>query len=200
MIESPPLERKRERARIWKRLNAEKDKAATKAWRERNKEHLRMKRREYYLAHKQLENERGRVYKSENRTRVTETFRNWRKANHARHMASQRRRTARWESKNPGSRSDRSSRRRARIRGATIDPKLVREFTNMIRSKRVVRCYYCGSKLPGKKAHIDHVKAVDHLGPHEIGNLCASCPRCNLTKSNKPLPEWKRTGQQILPL
>jgi 5-methylcytosine-specific restriction endonuclease McrA len=96
-----------------------------------------------------------------------------------------------------------AGRRRAAKLGATVSPALIDEFTKLIRSKRFIRCYYCDCRVRGKDAHIDHVVPLMgkvKRGTHEIGNLCAACPKCNFSKSNKLIHEWEKEGQQMLPI
>lgn len=87
---------------------------------------------------------------------------------------------------------------RARKKSRTIRPEKIKEFMSSVRSKAFINCYYCRKPVVGKKAHIDHVVALASGGSHEIGNLCASCPSCNMRKSDTPLSEWKPMGQLFM--
>jgi 5-methylcytosine-specific restriction endonuclease McrA len=49
------------------------------------------------------------------------------------------------------------------------------------------RCAYC----PGKFEHLDHVIPVSLGGTNWPANLRPACAKCNLTKSNKRLSEWR---------
>ena len=49
-------------------------------------------------------------------------------------------------------------------------------------------CYYCGSK---EKIQIDHVIPISRGGQHSIGNIVPACMKCNVSKGNKYLFEWK---------
>lgn len=92
------------------------------------------------------------------------------------------------------------ARRRMRIEATIENEAAIAQFIQLIRSSRRVACYYCGKMITGKSAHIDHVAPLAKGGGHTPDNLCAACPACNLTKHAKLLSEWKRSGQQILPL
>lgn len=89
---------------------------------------------------------------------------------------------------------------RAKKRKVFSDSKGCIQFIKLIRSKDLVRCYYCDSEISGKKAHIDHVVALSKNGNHASENLAASCSKCNLSKHNKLISEWNKPGQQILSL
>ena len=56
-----------------------------------------------------------------------------------------------------------------------------------IRRLRRMPCIYCGAK----SEHIDHVIPLTRGGRHSIGNLVAACARCNISKNNKFIVEWK---------
>jgi 5-methylcytosine-specific restriction endonuclease McrA len=87
--------------------------------------------------------------------------------------------------------------RRARINGNTTgDPKIIALWTKAIRAKPLVNCYWCLEPMSGKKVHIDHIIPVVKDGPHEIGNLCASCKRCNSRKRSKDLSRWSAELEQ----
>lgn len=91
--------------------------------------------------------------------------------------------------------------RRALKKAATLgDPKLIVSWMREIRSKPFVRCHWCGTKVSGKAIHFDHVIALGAGGTHEIGNLCASCPDCNLSKQDKSPSEWSVNQQVFLHL
>jgi 5-methylcytosine-specific restriction endonuclease McrA len=49
-------------------------------------------------------------------------------------------------------------------------------------------CVYCGSK---ENIQADHVIPVTRGGRHGIGNLLPACKRCNVSKGNKLVSEWK---------
>ncbi len=73
-------------------------------------------------------------------------------------------------------------------------------FYKFVRSKKIIPCYYCGEEISGLKAHVDHIVALSSSGNHSSENLCASCPKCNLSKSDKSVTEWKIIGQTLLPI
>lgn len=50
------------------------------------------------------------------------------------------------------------------------------------------RCAYCGCSEPLTK---DHVIPIARGGRHSIGNLLPACRRCNASKRNSLLVEWR---------
>lgn len=87
-----------------------------------------------------------------------------------------------------------AARRRARKRGAIIDG-TADQFIASVRAMASVPCAYCKQPINGSKAHIDHIVSLSRGGSHTASNLCASCPRCNLSKHNRLLSEWTPRAQ-----
>lgn len=54
-------------------------------------------------------------------------------------------------------------------------------------------CAYCGVR---EWEHIDHVIPVCRGGTHSIGNLLPACAKCNLSKKDRLLVEW-RVGKTV---
>ena len=52
-------------------------------------------------------------------------------------------------------------------------------------------CAYCSTPLHGKY-HVDHIVPLSRGGTDYAENLTLTCPRCNLSKGDKLLSEWKR--------
>jgi hypothetical protein len=50
-------------------------------------------------------------------------------------------------------------------------------------------CQYCGSKK--KPLHCDHIMPISRGGSNDPSNLIAACQRCNLSKHDKTLQEWR---------
>jgi hypothetical protein len=49
-------------------------------------------------------------------------------------------------------------------------------------------CFYCGSK---DRITIDHVVAIARGGTDSIGNLVSACKRCNSSKRDLTIIEWR---------
>ena len=50
-------------------------------------------------------------------------------------------------------------------------------------------CYYCATVL--SVFHVDHVIPIARGGSNDSSNIVLACPRCNQTKADKLLSEWK---------
>lgn len=55
-------------------------------------------------------------------------------------------------------------------------------------------CIYCGSK---NSIQADHVIPISKGGVHSVGNLVPACRKCNQSKSNKLLSQWKRDNKNV---
>ena len=90
------------------------------------------------------------------------------------------------------------AKRKAAMRGAThVDPKANGLILRWRLQKRFI-CYYCGTNLPTNMMHVDHIVPVTKGGKHEVGNLCRSCPACNIRKRNHPVGSVVVNGQRFL--
>lgn len=205
---------------------SEEKRAYQKAYREQNREKLREYQKQFWLDHKDrrgAENkeryhankERYAVARKANYEANKERIIAANKAYHAAHPEvvkksvenqkrnnpeSLRRAKKKYSDAHPMENALRAKLRRARILGASIDTRGVNRFYKFVRSKKTIPCYYCGSLISGKDAHIDHIVALSKSGNHATENLCASCPTCNQSKSNKSLKEWDKHDQKFLPL
>lgn len=56
------------------------------------------------------------------------------------------------------------------------------------------RCWWCGA-LVSDDYHVDHRVPLSRGGTSDLGNLCASCPSCNLKKHDK-MP-WEFCGRLV---
>lgn len=53
------------------------------------------------------------------------------------------------------------------------------------------RCFYCGHLAP---LTMDHVIPITRGGRHSAGNLVPACARCNSSKKDRLIIEWRRGG------
>lgn len=63
-------------------------------------------------------------------------------------------------------------------------------------SAELIACYWCGAATTKGARHRDHIIPIARGGTDSVGNLCVSCPDCNLRK-NAQLPE-EFSGQSEL--
>ncbi len=176
-------------------------------YRRSRKEHNKKMRRQRYLVNRDKNLEYARKWKLEN----PEYFKTWErkyyklhpeKANSWHKKDPERSRKYRteysrkWRNKNRSKVQERIRARKARVKG---NPSAA-AFYKFVRSKKRIRCYYCGEWVSGKEAHIDHVIALAKDGNHASENLCCSCPKCNLKKHDNLPSETSFNNQPLLNL
>jgi 5-methylcytosine-specific restriction endonuclease McrA len=149
----------------WQKANPEKAKAYRSKSREKRKEIDRQYRKNYYLANKEAKRVYYIQYAQANREKVSAKGQRWRKAN-------------------PDKLRLYSSERRSRTRLASVFVISDREIAQLLRQP----CFYCG----GLGGTLDHIIPLSKGGLHGIGNLVGACERCNKSKSNKFITEWKK--------
>src|SRR5437868_9620515 len=54
-----------------------------------------------------------------------------------------------------------------------------------------IYCWYCNCVLSERTWSLDHVIPLSRGGTDHQGNLVAACKRCNSSKGNKTIPEWR---------
>jgi hypothetical protein len=64
--------------------------------------------------------------------------------------------------------------------------KVIREF---IFARDNYTCQYCGER--GKRLECDHVVPVSKGGSHDNSNLVTACFKCNRSKRDKLISEWR---------
>ncbi|AMS02590.1 HNH endonuclease [Gordonia phage Yvonnetastic] len=63
-------------------------------------------------------------------------------------------------------------------------------------------CFHCGEPIQQgpRQEHLDHIVPQNRGGRHSIGNLVIACLRCNVSKSDHLLYEWKLNQSTGRPL
>lgn len=154
-------------------------------YRANHREQCRQKCREWYQRNIDGERQRARfknpIFYAANRERVLEQNRQWRQRNQDKVRS-------------------RDLKRKALLKGATINLSGMKEWMASVKSKRTVRCYWCDTLTSTKHIHFDHIVPLSKGGPHSVENLCVSCQKCNCSKKAKPVSAWVRIGQQTLAL
>lgn len=163
-------------------MNRDARNGKAREWYKQNQEQQRLRKRNYYITNKT-------AYKA------------YQKAYVQAHYDSKLRpkaliRYKRYRNNHPEVVVADASKRRALRAKATID-NTAGEFIKAIRLTPFVNCAYCNVQISGKKAHVDHIVSLSRGGSHTASNLCASCPRCNLSKHNRLLTEWTPRAQPL---
>jgi 5-methylcytosine-specific restriction endonuclease McrA len=149
------------------RAGDEKARAYNRAWYAAHRDYFPA----YRAAHPEKvarEREATREWKARNADHVREYQRAYRQAHRVRFRMYQQRRDALKVSQSVGTVTD-----------ADV-VRLVRRFDH--------RCAYCGAQWE----QLDHVIPISRGGAHSIGNLLPACGRCNRSKKDRLLIEWKR--------
>lgn len=105
---------------------------------------------------------------------------------------------AQWRRENSDSAYEPSRRRRANVRGQSVDRGISRAS---LRIRRGDSCHYCGVQLefrnlgrksqPSNYATVDHVVPISRGGTHSWENVVLACQHCNCSKRNSIYPtEW----------
>ena len=123
---------------------------------------------------------RHKRYREANKEKVRQATLNWQINN----PESYKRSKNKWRLENPEKFRSLKQKRRAKIR---------ENGTFVISGKEIKRlyessCFYCGSD---NQIEIDHVIPISKGGRHSIGNLVSACKKCNRSKTNKYLVEWR---------
>lgn len=190
----------------WMDRNKDKYDKYQAEYRTKNRESRNAKRMAFYYENKDVELEKrkqwrinnpkwGKEYYKKNREKLLAKN----KLSYLRHRDQRLIDAREYAKNNPHIVIKRHALRRMRIEATIENESAIADFIKMVRGSKWVYCKYCDDKVPGKKAHIDHIIPLSRGGSHKPDNLCVSCAHCNLTKSAKLISEWKRIGQQILP-
>ncbi len=159
--------------------NQEKWAAYSAKWRTKNKDYKAQKDKEYALAHPERVRKAKAKYKQVHADKVREATARYSAAN--KELLSKKGRE--WRKNNPEKHNAKQARRRARLRGNGVFVILEKELRQLMQRP----CFYCGKE----SQHMDHVVPISRGGRHSIGNLVPSCAKCNLSKNDKFLVEWK---------
>lgn len=74
-------------------------------------------------------------------------------------------------------------------RGPIIRPSIPRRVRLFVRERDGDQCRYCGTT--SGPFHMDHVKPLSRGGDNDHENIVVACRDCNLSKSDKPLEDWR---------
>ena len=160
--------------------NPEKVKESARKFRLENKEKILAKGKEYRLANREKELERCRKYREANPQKRKISVKNWQEKN----VDKSREISRRWQLENKEKVRHYANLRRSRKVTNGIYEITDKEIKKLYQSE----CFYCGSN---ERIQLDHVVPISKGGQHSIGNLVPACQKCNASKHNKFLTEWK---------
>lgn len=92
-------------------------------------------------------------------------------------------RTKLWRQKNKAKWLETMHNRRARLLSASKHKVTHKELARLLAKP----CLYCDKPSDT----IDHIVPLSRGGLHSIGNLVGACSKCNKSKNNKFITEWK---------
>jgi len=133
----------------------------------------------------------GRRYRDENRERIYARQKRWQDENLEHHKNYQRAYHKRYALDNAEKRQLNTANRYARKRnnGGGALKISERDWSRMLLIYQH-RCAYCGGGA-GETLELEHVIPLARGGRHSIGNVVPACRRCNATKNDRLLVEWR---------
>lgn len=130
-------------------------------------------------------------YREENRQLIYARQKRWQSENLKHHKAYQREYGRRYALANPEKLrlgvANRRDWKRSNGGGALLISE--RDWARMLLAYRH-RCAYCGGGA-GEVLEIEHVVPLSRGGRHSIGNVVPACMKCNRTKNDRLLIEWR---------
>lgn len=147
------------------------------------------KGRQYQATNKGKIKAQQKTYRKTNAQKLAQSNRAWRGRNKAWIQS--------YHKTNPHIQVMAAAKRRALKHGAAVDILSIKDWMARIKSSPAFRCYYCKRTFSTMDVHFDHILPLTRFKIHKIGNLCASCPACNLSKSDKLPSEWTKHSQSI---
>jgi 5-methylcytosine-specific restriction endonuclease McrA len=157
-------------------------KEAKHRYRDRNREDLRAKGREYSAKNRAKSAENKRLAKAKD----PEKYQLLSRAYYESHKAQTIQRGREWRRRNPDRARANVKRRRDRLGGGRhhlpegVWDALLRKFDHC--------CAYCGER---KRLEQDHVIPLSKGGKHDPANVVPACQSCNRSKGTKLLGVWK---------
>lgn len=137
--------------------------------------------------------ERNKRWYSRNRSAVLEYQAQYHKDQRRTDPAKVAAGNAAWKAANPDLVRADNRRRRARKLNAEQDGHTHAELLAHWAANAIdaASCWLRGPECTGNADHIDHVEPLARGGAHTVQNLRPACARCNLSKSDKTLEEWR---------
>ena len=154
----------------------------------------------YYQINRRSKLEKQNIYNAANRIREAARSRLWRRNNLERHQSNCRRwyranrnhalaDKKRYYKENPQIVKRNRVLRKARMRGATIEPFTAQDWLTLLEIY-AHRCAYC---RVGGKMTVDHVVPIARGGIHGKHNIVPACPSCNASKQARSVKDFMET-------
>lgn len=167
-------DRVKARVKAYRLSDPERSRDRSRAWREANPEKARKAQHNAYMKRADYYRERAREYYADHRDEFTESNREWVDRNRDKVRATK----ARYKHK----RRALENASEHRVTGSDLK----RVFN------RSGECAYCGLRFGSfSEATWDHIVPVTRGGSFGIGNIAPACGKCNSSKNNKTLMEWR---------
>lgn len=167
-------------------MNQER-KSYHKEWCKKNASHLREYKKSWNLKNRARMRASRKRWELKNKSRSDLAKKNWAK-NNKEYLYDL---IKKWHIRNPHKSREAQAKRRARKFKNGINLNGISELYSFLRKSVFVKCSYCEAMVSGKDLHVDHIVPISRGGRHEVGNLCAACPSCNLSKASKLVSEWR---------
>jgi 5-methylcytosine-specific restriction endonuclease McrA len=158
-----------------------------RAYRAAHGDRLRAHDQAMYRADRDAVRTRHAAYRTENRGACQARVRAWKVAHPEKVLADRRA----WISAKKDLRRAYAACRRAVKRGAVCEHGPSCVSAQMLTDLQTSRCFYCGAAAE----HADHFVPLSRGGRHCAQNLVAACARCNLSKGNKIVDEWRQRAR-----
>jgi 5-methylcytosine-specific restriction endonuclease McrA len=158
----------------------EKCKECAKSYYDQTRERINANNRIRYEANKYSINEYQRTYYVKNKAKINAKNRSY----YARNIDKEIERREKYYQTHKEQSKNKYHVRRARLLNNGIYLVKEKEIKRLTESN----CFYCGAK---DSIQIDHIVPISRGGSHSIGNLIPACAKCNLSKHNKFIVEWK---------
>lgn len=158
-----------ERKRRRENTDPVKRRESQRQWRLKNPDKVKAKKKREYERHRDKIIQASRDWREKFPEKMKAALRNW----NATHK----------EQRNALNRRTKAKRRQAPGTHTAEDVAL------QFRSQKGL-CWWCGCKLDPDNYHVDHRIPLARGGTNWPNNICASCPKCNMSKNDRFSWEW----------
>jgi 5-methylcytosine-specific restriction endonuclease McrA len=172
--------------KVYRTENPEKIREIKKAWCLKNPEKLAEYRKRAGSYPVVYDPNKARLYHEKNKDKLNARCRQWRAKNHAKARELEKS----YRLANPQVGRLQNQRRRALKAQSGVYRITTKDCAKILSNP----CFYCGSQA----SHLDHVVPLALGGRHSLGNLVASCVKCNTSKNKKTIMQWRVWQARVL--